>query len=355
MSVLHAVAAVVLCLAGAAAAFGQTPVPPPVAAIGDGRLPIATPVGSGLLPLYTSQDCAQPLPTVRRIAVIVHGYNRNAGDYARAMQGLVPDGDATLVLTPQFLPVEDVAAHALPDTILRWQRELWSGGNPTEGPAPLSAFDALDAILAKAADRRVFPNLSQIVLVGFSAGGQLVQRYVAVGLGETVFGRSGIALRYVVGSPSSYVYFGDERPQGGSIAPFAGAAQCPQFSRWKYGFAGDVPPYVATATATGTLVLEQRYLERAVTYLVGAEDNDPNHRLLDKSCAAEAQGPDRLSRTLGFVAVMRQRDGERFRHRAWTIPGAAHNAERVLGSACGRAVLFGDGDCSGMPGQEAKK
>jgi len=35
----------------------------------------------------------------------------------------------------------------------------WKGGDPAEGPAPASSFEALDAMLAKLADRRLFPNL----------------------------------------------------------------------------------------------------------------------------------------------------------------------------------------------------
>ena len=53
------------------------------------------------------------------------------------------------------------------------------------------------------ADRSRQPNLRTVVLAGFSGGGQLVQRYAAVGrVGDTLANR-GIALRYVVGSPSS--------------------------------------------------------------------------------------------------------------------------------------------------------
>lgn len=334
--------AVLLCCAAAAQAFAQTPVPPPVAAVVEGRFAVTVPAGTGTLPIAASQDWSRPLPAVRRVVIIVHGYNRNAVDYARTVEALVPDGEATLVLAPQFLAAEDIAAHALPDATLRWQRELWSSGSPAEGPAPLSAFDALDAILEKAADGTTLPNLSQIVLAGFSAGGQLVQRYVAVGRGAAVFRHGGIELRYVVGSPSSFAYFGAERPQAG------GAAQCPQFDRWKYGFAGDLPPYAAAAARDGIPTLERRYLDRPAVYLVGEADKNPSHRFLDKSCAAEAQGPDRLSRTLGFFAIMQQRHGAGFRHRVWTIAGAAHNVERVFGSPCGRAVLFGNADCTGI-------
>lgn len=339
-------AAAALWSLAAGTATGQTPVPPPVAAVGDGRFSVSEPAGTGILSIYTSQDWSQPLSAIRRVVIIVHGYERNAADYARMMLGLVPDPAATLVLTPQFLAAEDVAAHNLPDTMLRWQRGAWEGGNPADGPAPLSAFDALDALLGKAADRRVLPNLSQIVLVGFSAGGQLVQRYAVVGRGEGAFGRGGIDLRYVVGSPSSYLYFTEDRPRPeGGFGPFAEAAACPNFNHWKYGLAGDLPRYVQPALQDGAAALEHRYIERDIVYLVGARDDDPNHRFLDKSCAAEAQGSMRLARIQSFFQQLKQRDSRAFKQQMWVIDDAAHNAARVLGSPCGRAALFDTGGC----------
>ena len=338
MRLARAIAVAGVLIAGSAAP-AQTPVPPPVAAVVDGRLAI----GDALLPVFVSQDWSQALPAVHRVVIVVHGYQRDAADYARDVMQLGPPAD-TLVVAPQFLAAEDIAPHHLPDTVLRWQHELWSDGEPADGPAPLSAFDALDALLAKAGDRTIFPNVSEIVLAGFSAGGQLVQRYAELGRGEDAVGGSGIAPRYVVGSPSSFAYFGDERP-----LPSAG---CAAFNRWKYGFAGDLPPYASQVAAQGLPALERRYAARAVVYLVGANDDNPNHRFLDKSCAAETQGPTRIERMTAFFAIMRHRDGDILKHRMSTVAGAAHNAAKVFGSPCGRAALFGDADC---PDQEETK
>jgi hypothetical protein len=225
--------------------------------------------------------------------------------------------------------------------MLRWTREAWSSGLSALGPAPESSFDAIDAVLAHLGNPNQFPNLTDIVLAGFSAGGQLVQRYVAVGKGEDAVGR-GIALRFVVGSPSSFAYFGDARPgPDGATAGFAGAAACPQYTNWKYGFAGNLPPYVAAALAPGVPAIERRYAARDVAYLVGGADDNPNHRFLDKSCGAEAQGPTRLARSQNFYSIMRQRDGAALHQTLTIVPGAAHNAVKVLGSPCGRGALFG--------------
>jgi pimeloyl-ACP methyl ester carboxylesterase len=320
----------------------QTPVPPPVSAIVDGILP----VGNGLLPVFVSEDWSQQLPKIHRVVIVIHGYERNAADYARNMMALGPPAD-TLVVAPQFLSPEDIAAHHLPDAILRWQHDLWSGGSPADSPAAVSSFAALDAVVAKTADRTIFPNLSQIVVAGFSAGGQVVQRYAIVSQEEMALIRAGIRERYVVGSPSSYAYFNDDRPRAdGSFGAFAGAATCAAYNRWKYGFAGDLPPYVAAVAALGIPGLERRYAMRDIVYLVGANDTDPNHRRLDKSCAGEAQGPNRFARMQFFLAEMKQRDGDVFKQHMWIVDDAAHNAAVVLGSPCGRAALFGDANCS---------
>jgi len=329
-------------------------VPPPVAVVVDGRLLVGTQAGTGTVPVFVSRDWSHQLANIHRVVIVVHGYQRNAADYAQIVLGLGPPAE-TMVVAPQFLAEDDIAPRNVPDHILRWRREAWASGLPAEGPVPQSGFDALDALLAALGNRTMLPNLTQIVLAGFSAGGQLVQRYAAVGKGEGAIAQPGIALRYVVGSPSSFVYFGGERPQGGTIAAFADAPQCPQYNNWRYGFAGALPPYVNAAAAAGVPELEHRYAAREVTYLVGGADSDPHHRFLDTSCGAEAQGPDRLARTRSYFEIMQRRDAAILRHRMAVIDGAAHEAAKVFGSPCGRAALFDekalvDGkDCPGEP------
>ncbi len=338
--ILRLAGALAACAMLAGAALAETPVPPPVGAIVDGRVA----VGNAVLPVFVSQDWSHPLPGVRRAVIVVHGIERNAADYARAMMALAPAD--TLVVAPQFLAPEDIAAHSLPADILRWHWDAWAGGSPALGPSAISSFEALDTLLAKLADRNALPNLTNVVVAGFSAGGQVVQRYAIVGRGELAFAGAPLRLRFVVGSPSSFAYFTDERPAAnGALVPFAGAAACPSFNRWRYGFAGDMPPYVAAVAALGVPGIERRYAERDIVYLVGGNDNNPDHKYLDKSCAGEAQGPTRLARMQYFFAELQQREGRALRHRMHVVDGAPHNEARVFGSPCGRAALFDEGDC----------
>jgi hypothetical protein len=327
-------------------AQARSPVPPPVTEVVGSRLPVRGAAGEGLLAVAVSQDWSKPLPGIARAIIIVHGYQRTAAGYFASVTRLVPDS-STLVVAPQFLAPEDIAAHGLPDTVLRWNRNHWADGGNAVGPAAIGSYETIDALLRTLANRTMLPGLTTIVLAGFSGGGQLVQRYAAVGQGAHLLAGSRIGLRYVVGSPSSYVYFDDERPRPeGGFGPFAGAALCPQYNQWRYGFAGALPAYVAASLKEGLTMLEKRYAEHDLIYLLGTADNDPNHEELDKSCAGEAQGPNRLARGLAYFEQMRARDRAVLKQRLWQAPGAGHQPERVFASPCGRAALFDVPGCS---------
>lgn len=158
----------------------------------------------------------------------MHGAHRTADHYLGAATGLASDS-RTLIVAPQFLLEKDIVAHSLPDRVLRWDRGNWATGGDAAGPAAISSYEAIHAILLTLADRSRLPNLTAIVLAGFSGGGQLAQRYAAVGRVADTMANPGIALRYVVGSPSSYLYFTDQRPRPeGGFGPLCRSGGVPE-------------------------------------------------------------------------------------------------------------------------------
>lgn len=322
----------------------------PVKVVADGRLPVTTAAGSGDLALYVSRDWSRPQPGVTRAVIVIHGRLRNADVYRasaeKALAAAGEAGQASILVVPQFLSETDAKAHGLPAETLRWGTTGWEGGADAKGPAPISAFAGLDAILARLSDRAVFPDLKTIVVAGHSGGGQVVQRYAILGQGEAAPIAAGIAVRYVVANPSTYAYFSPDRPDGkGGFGPFAGAAACPKFDRWKYGMA-DLPSYAGAATPDA---LERAYVVRDVTYLLGTDDTDPNHPALDKTCMAEAQGPYRLARGEAYVQYLRLRHPDGFRQRLLLVRGVGHDGDRMLTSPCGLAALFDQAGCPAAP------
>ena len=303
----------------------------PVEVIAEARIAVGD---QGVLPLYASRDWSRPLPGITRAVVMLHGLRRNADVYYRAAQmaqaAAGEAGRSAIMIAPQFLEDIDVEAFHLPPDTLRWSKEGWEGGDPALGPSRASSFDALDAILARLADRQLFPDLKQVVIAGHSGGGQVVQRYAIAGRGEAALTRESIAVRYVVANPSSYAYFSPERPDS------AIAASCPGYDNWKYGME-QRPPYLAPASPAD---LEKRYLARKVIYLLGTRDTNPDHPVLDKSCMAEAQGATRYARGHAYAAAMAARDAGTPNHLTWDVPGVAHNGNKMLTSPCGLAALF---------------
>lgn len=321
----------------------------PVAVVASRHLHVTTPAGDGTVPVFTNGDWLAPTRAVRRAVILIHGRLRNGDTYfdlaQRACELAGGSADDTLLIVPQFLASADVEAHAVPPSTLHWEWIGWMGGDNAVGPAPLSSFDVLDAILHTLASREQFASLTEVVIAGHSGGGQVVQRYAVVARGDAPLTARGIALRYVVANPSSYVYFDATRPgASGEFATFDVAA-CPSFNRWKYGLE-DLPAYAIGVSGEGDAAarLEARYAQRDVTVLLGGADCDPQHPALDRSCAALTQGEHRLGRGLAYARYMALRHPQGLAtHRTFVIDGVGHDARGIFASPQGRAALFGDG------------
>ncbi len=247
----------------------------PVKVVSRTWMPVDTPKGTMQFPLYLSTDWTVPQLRIERAVIVIHGKLRNANVYfhtaLKARDAAGADPSTTLLIAPQFLATLDTQLHDEPPDLLRWKDDAWMGGDNAEGDANVSSYAVLDAIVARLADRRQFPNLRYVTFAGHSGGGQVVQRYAVAAHETQALADEGIDVRYVVSSPSSYAYFDKERPDAsGAPAPFD-AARCPGFDAWKYGM-DNRPAYVADRTPAQ---LEAAYVKRRIDYLVGGDDDDP--------------------------------------------------------------------------------
>ena len=137
------------------------------------------------------------------------------------------------------------------------------------------------------------------------------------------------------------------RADGKGYAPYERGI-CPTYNQYKYG-TDKLPAYAGESDDSRLFV---RYAARDVVYLLGGADNNPEHRLLDKACGAEAQGATRLARGTGYVQyehVLAARGSKPvpLRHSAFEVGGVGHDGKRMFGSVCGvRALLGGDAPAS---------
>ena len=151
----------------------------------------------------------------------------------------------------------------------------WRGGGDANG-TQLSSYDVIDLLFAKLSDKKLFPNLKRVALVGFSAGGQFVGRYVAVGKGEVA---PHLELVYVAMAPSTFLI-----PDPNDT--------------WHYGLKNR-PRY--SRELSDEQIMENLRSRRC---LHACGDADVLEKALDKTASAMKQGENRYVRFLNFQALV---------------------------------------------------
>jgi hypothetical protein len=214
----------------------------------------------------------------------------------------------------------------------------------------VTSFDFLDEILRKATRKETFPNVRTVVIVGHSAGGQVVNRYAMT---NQVHDKVGVPVRYIVSNPSSYAYPDSVRPTNAAYSvtayapgyapqpapntpafrPFGDARNCTTYDQWPYGFRNRTG-YSSTQSDDQ---LKRQLAARPVTYLLGGLDILPLAGF-DGSCAAMAQGPTRLARGQSYAKLVNETLGAR--HTVAVVGLCGHNARCMYTSESTLPLLF---------------
>lgn len=341
---------------------------PPPAACATATAPCraALIVGSDkVIPYYRTFDISAPNPAITRAILVVHGDSRDVSSYFETMAAAAKSEglDATTeVIAPYFQTDPSTVCGSQMDqpgpAELYWSCGGWKDGASALNDASVYSFSAMDALVRALA--KPFPNLTQIVVAGFSAGGQFAQRYAASNQLEPTLS---VPLRYVVGSPSSYVYLDGKRLTAAAtcsdqnscaldassfVKPFFDSANCAGYDNYKYGLQ-NLSGYAAKIPTADSA---RQYAQRRVSYLLAALDSGPTtaagYSELDVSCQADAQGPlqgtspdrhsFRLQRGLTFHAYMASVFAAG--HELAVVPACGHSQKCVFSSATGRSVVF---------------
>ncbi|WP_414160224.1 hypothetical protein [Serratia sp. BNK-26-b] len=310
--------------------------------------PYHAPTAAGSLPYFVARARS---PQPRTALVVMHGHPRDA---AKTLQAAIDAaqgaGDNSLLVAPLFQVPVKLAVHChsagLPrpqDGDALWRCGSWIAGGLDNG-GKTGSFNAMDNLLADL--KRRWPSLQSITVAGFSAGAQFVQHYVGF-----AHPPSGVRMRYVVADPGSWLYFDNLRPLPTSWGSCGSETtcrfrwqtlddgRCPQANRWKYGLETFPAHLQRTADAA-----RRRYAAADITYLAAADDTGTApgayYRILDKSCAAQLQGPYRLQRALAYADYDRRYLAPDKPHRLTIVPGCGHNVACVFPAPAARHTLF---------------
>ena len=221
--------------------------------------------------------------------------------------------------------------------------------------------------------------MQTITFVAHGGGAQMLQRYAVMGAPNPDLAR--LSVRYVIGDPSSELYFTQDRPVG------VDQESCPTWNDYRYGVNKYTSPY-GILNSPRAPALFRSYAAKEVRYVVGLNDTVTTKG--DQTCMAHAVGgPLRRNRSLAYwkyihllsgstspellrkfpgnfptldsvygdktqedVPKSSPRVANRFKgvsikHSLTVVMGAGHSASKVYGSEAGRNALFADQEESG--------
>lgn len=303
------------------------------------------------VPYYFTKPLEEKNDAVKRLVIVQHGTNRNAATYRLSMLTAAVEAgqsEESLIIAPQFLTRDDIETFSLANDYLFWYNSGWKIGNLSRDnvaslprPARISSFEVLDRLIMHILDTDNFPNITEIVITGFSAGGQVVNRYAGSNRMHSQINQNhpAISIRYLVGGPSSYLYFNAERRVMGSMGQFEEAVtSCTGFNEYKYGLT-DLNSYLST---TGASTIITQYEQRKILYAVGENDNNPSSSSLDTSCEALLQGEQRLERANIFLNYLTHFYSATIEDQQQLIivPGVGHNHNALFRFPAVRDWIF---------------
>ena len=293
---------------------------------------------------------------VHRALIMIHGTNRNADHYFSTATGaafLASALDDTVVIAPSFRSSDPGCMDKLQSDEISWscRGDSWRSGGTSTSNKDLTSFDFVDDLLRRLADKKVFPNLTAVVIAGHSAGGQFVSRYEMANRAQD---NLGIAVSYVVANPSSYAWPDATRvlpiDDGSAENAVAGwkaetphtkfsygqfdATKAPDYDYWPYGLENRTTGYTVKMTDDQ---LKKQLVSRSVTYLLSQVDTLPLGGF-DGSPSAMAQGATRRARGEAFVKYVNEQLGAK--SNVMIIPECGHNDRCVYTTADVLPVIF---------------
>ncbi|MEO7217027.1 MAG: hypothetical protein ABI026_02440 [Gemmatimonadaceae bacterium] len=305
--------------------------------------------------VYATYSLNRPNSKIMRALIMVHGALRNADHYFRtATAAGFLDGalDNTVIIAPRFAASRD--EHATNEVMWPERGDTWRSGGMSPSNPTLSAFDFVDEIVRTLANKKVFPNLKQIVVSGHSAGGQFTNRYE---MSNKVDGTlTGVRITYAVANPSSYAWpaavrplpVGDADPATADKEALGPAGEkvhtdftyglfdstkVPRYNHWPAGLENRTG---YTAQMSDAQLIKQ-LVTRPTTYLLGQVDVLPLGGF-DSSPSAMAQGPTRRARGEAFFKYVNETLGAK--HNAIIVSECGHNDRCIFTTKEVLPVIF---------------
>lgn len=294
----------------------------------------------------SNHPISEPNKKIKQLVIYVHGARRNGLDYYEWGEKAVKTAnknEETLFISPQFTSEKDLEDHKHDQNHLFWTNNNWRIGDESVASKKrkmddaFSSFTLIDSLITRITNSTLFPKLKKITIVGHSAGGQFVSRYVGMTPMPNVL--KSYKFSFIVMNPSSYMYLDDRRPlKIGSTLTFIkpDTTGCGGFDDYPRGLK-KLNPY---ASRIGVETIKQQFLNRDIVFILGEKDVNVNDSSLDKSCGGNLQGRFRLERGQFFYEYIQLFSNKKKIHQIDTVPNVAHDGDKMVNSKAALWYLF---------------
>lgn len=258
---------------------------------------------------------------LEQVVLVMHGINRNAGEYFSWMNSSVSGEGAlgrTLVIAPRFV-VEDEAESGN----YFWERTGWRDGANSVNEVSISSFAIIDQLLEPLANTNKFPNLNRVLITGHSSGGLFTHVYAAANVAQQE--NPGWNWQYLP-SNSQYYYYPDGRRLQENSENLYTPSNCSGYNFWPLGFR-ITPEYVSQLERE---TVNRQFLERNITYLLG-NGNQPDPTLNTEDCSATLLGSTRFQRGVNMFNYLMEAYPNA-NHQFLEVDGIGHDGEGIFTS-----------------------
>ena len=261
---------------------------------------------------------------IDKVVVVVHGAERNAGDYYNYMMnslGSLGLEESTLVISPYFQDGPSATSDALVWNDSRWREGANAGNNNNA----ISSFTVMDSLVNLFSDPDRFPNLKTVFIAGHSSGAAFTQHYAIASKVQRLY--PGLDFQYVVAN-NQYFYYPDGQRLDEETGNFYLPTDCAGFDYWPYGPEFRVP-YLEEIEAT-TLAAQQR--SSNTVYLLGSNDTVTSGTFNSSDCQAMLLGSNRFKRGGNMFTYMETFHAGNHNHRKIVVPNVGHDGNGMFNS-----------------------
>ena len=357
---------------------------------------ISSSQSSSYMPYFSNVDLLSTSLPLSNVTILVHGLDRNAVGYFN--QGMAFSQNQIIVVpffSNQSVSILDwLGVPTEPDlNNPYWDTSEWSEGG-LDLQYTLSSFEIMDQMISFI-QKKLINKTEKIIIAGFSAGAQFVQRYAWA----SDMGIDG-SVRFFVSNPSSYVYFNAIRPleecrpldssyeenclkySVPNSMDLETSSECRKYNRYKYGILNVDPlnGYLVKAANRNSNDMIMSYTQKEILYVLGNWDvcncksdgfnndeticyplidssvcldtyPDSKENALDSNCQAMLQGSHRFQRGLNFLNYLKYLCGTQYVNNYAIVDKMEHDSGMYFQSeffqefGFGRKILQNKVDC----------